>query len=363
MKNVRRLIPMFRQGLQVTLLIGLIICMGVLSQVFGPDTYSFQNGDWDTMQYAPAYNTSEWSIVLDGHSHTIVTDGSLTPEQNIQWHLANGFNAAIVTDHNNLNGALKTRETARSKYNDSIKILLGLEWTSHRIHLNLIGIDNEFIEYFSSRETFPIPPRNPSNKEIQDIITITHRLGGLVSVNHYSRSSFDKPSRDQLKEWGVDFFEVGNDNNYGKSIFDRTSSDFSKEHGLGTITGSDMHDPTEMNVHGWTLIHSSEFTEESIFKQLKNRSTNVLYDDVGVPYSGNHNLNVWSIPILPMKFIGKVFLGFIDFPQVDLIDIMIFFGYVDGSAMAAGVLRQKIQGLGFIDFQRDLSLSSTEGRR
>jgi hypothetical protein len=33
-------------------------------------------------------------------------DGALSPEQVILWHLANGFNAAIITGHNSLEPGL-----------------------------------------------------------------------------------------------------------------------------------------------------------------------------------------------------------------------------------------------------------------
>ena len=336
MKKFEQTISIMKLGFRVTLFVGIIIGCSVLVKIYGPDTYEFQNGDWEGIHYTPDYNETEWSVLLDGHSHTTNSDGRLTPEQNIQWHLAYGFNAAVITDHNNIKGALQARAIARSQYNDSIKILIGLEWTTDRIHMNIIGMSDDFVDHFSSRDTFPIPPRNPSDAQIRDIIATTHSLGGIVVVNHYTRNSLDKPTREQLFTWGVDYFEIVNDDNYGKSVYDGSSEEFSRERGLGTITGSDMHDPTEMNVHGWTLMNTTEFTEESIFMELRSRSTDKLYNSTGVSDTASHQLNVWAVPFLPLKYVGKMFLGIIDFPAINLVDIMIFFGYIDGGVMMVG---------------------------
>ena len=341
MKKLEQTISIVKLGFRATLLVGIIIGSSVLIVLHGPDTYAFHDGDWNTVHYSPDYNETEWSVVLDGHSHTTRSDGSLTPEQNIQWHLAYGFNAAVITDHNTIIGALEAREIARSQYNDSIKILIGLEWTTDRIHMNIIGMSDDFIDYFSSKDTFPIPPRNPSDAQISDIIATTHALGGIVVVNHYTRNALNKPTRDQLFTWGVDYFEIANDNNYGQSVHDTTSESFSRERGLGTITGSDMHDPTGMKLHGWTFLNTTEYTEESIFTELKSRRTHCLYNDTGVPDKAPHELRVWTIPFMPMKYVGKMFLGFIDFPAIDPWDIVVFFGYLEGGGIMAGAVSTK----------------------
>jgi hypothetical protein len=42
----------------------------------------------------------EKGFFLDTHAHSTASDGWMTPEQCIMWHIANGFNAFVLTDHN-----------------------------------------------------------------------------------------------------------------------------------------------------------------------------------------------------------------------------------------------------------------------
>lgn len=346
-----------------------VIGLSVLACVAGPDQYVFHDGNWDDMHYLPYHNESDGTVLLDGHSHTIHSDGCLTPEQTIQWHIANGFNAAIITDHNTLEGALKTREIARSRYNESFKVLVGMEWTTRRIHMNLVGISDDFIDHFSPHN-FKDVPRHPSDRDIQGIITETHRYGGIVIVNHYPRSerSFGSglPTRDQLFAWGVDYFEVVNDDNYGRSEYDELSYGFSREHSLGTITGTDMHDPTEMRVHGWTILDPSAFTEEAIFSELKGRNTKIIYDYNGAPYTASHEKNPWYVVLKPEMMLGNVFINYVNWPAVDWMSLLIFSAHVyvpfmlfgvfskqsgeTGDDVAAGATSRRKQNLGSTTF-------------
>ena len=54
----------------------------------------------------------------------------MSPEDNILWHIANGYNAMVISEHNNLEGALVTQKLAREKYNDKIKVLIGTEYVN-----------------------------------------------------------------------------------------------------------------------------------------------------------------------------------------------------------------------------------------
>ncbi|TFG18022.1 MAG: PHP domain-containing protein [Promethearchaeota archaeon] len=50
----------------------------------------------------PNYNKSKYNVIFDQHSHTHYSDGKLTIKQNIEWHIAMGYNALAITDHNNM---------------------------------------------------------------------------------------------------------------------------------------------------------------------------------------------------------------------------------------------------------------------
>eukprot|EP01111_Echinosteliopsis_oligospora_P012018 TRINITY_DN4080_c0_g1_i2.p1 TRINITY_DN4080_c0_g1~~TRINITY_DN4080_c0_g1_i2.p1 ORF type:complete len:212 (+),score=50.35 TRINITY_DN4080_c0_g1_i2:22-657(+) len=154
-----------------------------ISNVFHPQSV-FQ-------PYDKGYN---YTVMMDIQAHTDVIDA----EQSIQWHIANGYNVMVVTDYNNLDGALATRDLARSKYNDFIKVLIGEEWSNCAIHMGFIGISE------------PVGlSKNPTNDEIKQAIQNVHNQGGLVVVDPIPLSSWTGlalPSREQLAEWGVDFF-------------------------------------------------------------------------------------------------------------------------------------------------------------
>ena len=55
------------------------------------------------------YYSTDFNILLDGHSHTTYSDGSLSPSLLLDWHIANGYNAAIITDHNTPEGAIEVK--------------------------------------------------------------------------------------------------------------------------------------------------------------------------------------------------------------------------------------------------------------
>ncbi|KAF9995028.1 hypothetical protein BGZ79_000182, partial [Entomortierella chlamydospora] len=75
-------------------------------------------------------NTSfgnDYDVLLDGHSHTTYSDGRMSPETLLKWHIANGYNAVIVSDHNTIDGGLAAQKIALEKYADMITVIPGME--------------------------------------------------------------------------------------------------------------------------------------------------------------------------------------------------------------------------------------------
>jgi len=64
----------------------------------------YSDNDWKDIDphIPPGYNKTKYNVVFDHHSHTKFSDGALTIKQNVEWHIAMGFNALAITDHNNL---------------------------------------------------------------------------------------------------------------------------------------------------------------------------------------------------------------------------------------------------------------------
>ncbi|NHJ85299.1 MAG: PHP domain-containing protein [Asgard group archaeon] len=260
--------------------------------------YKFTNDSFD-WAYTPEYNETEFNIIFDQHSHTKYSDGVLTFEQNILWHLAHGFNAMALTDHNRIPDPVELANLAAT-YAGRILLLSGEEWTTNRIHLNLLGI-SEFV---------PIPSSNPTNDEIQEAIDATHTQGGVVVVNHIPWSTIlsdplrmpDHPSRVELLAWGVDYIELVNEN-----VYDYESDPWCNDtNGFGNITGTDMHHP--MNVYGWTFMKTSSFTTAAVMEQLVARNNTILYDEVGSTDHAIGTKKALLVLLEPMIEIGEYFL-------------------------------------------------------
>ncbi|KAJ2819880.1 hypothetical protein IWW50_005295, partial [Coemansia erecta] len=220
-----------------------------------PGDYTEMTFDWQTdpRSYLRPMdaNFTDYNVLLDAHLHTTYSDGVLSPAQVVEYAIANGYNAVIVTDHQTVDGSLAAKAYAEEHHGDEITVITGMEYTCCRIHMNLIGIN----------ESVPVSPPFPSDDELRDVIDRVHEMGGLVIVNHIPWSNAtqlpwddarlpDNPSRETLLDLGVDGFEVVNQN-----TFDLRSYQFVQEHAdrLVALTGSDMHYPASS--YAWTTIN------------------------------------------------------------------------------------------------------------
>ena len=275
-----------------------------ISLVFNePSEYKYSDSDWDEFSYSPEYNVTQWNILLDSHSHTFYSDGSLTPRQNLLWHISLGFNAMVLTNHNTFDGISEIITIARQEFNETIKVLIGVEWTTDRCHLNLILPPSTESEDYDELITFKSHTYTPTDQEIQDIISSTHNLGGLVVVNHIPWSlefCRNHPTRDQFLAWGVDYIEAVNE-----EIYDMESYQFCLDNNLGVITATDMHEPEP--VYSWTTLNVSEFSEEAIFNELKEKRTGFIYDGSASPYDVEHKSNPFYAVVFPIYKIGAMF--------------------------------------------------------
>jgi hypothetical protein len=239
----------------------------------------YTDDDWKglTPIVPPGYDKAKHNVVFDHHSHTHYSDGILTIKQNVEWHIAMGYNVIAITDHNNMCHLEKIYDVRAEYYGKDIIILSGIEWTTKRIHLNFLGIPNwEYkINY------------RPTDDYIIDAINKAHELGGIVVCNHipWSVNEFNMkthPTREALLEWGIDFIEIINDDCKPENVYDHESYDFCIKHKkkIGMITGTDMHKPDGLasgGVHGWTLMNLKEFSEGALMEELGKKNTKILY--------------------------------------------------------------------------------------
>jgi hypothetical protein len=280
----------------------IIITGVVLIYEFGPDQYRYTEASFEFDNQFPQGQqawAAQQNAILDQHSHTTYSDGSMSVEQNILWHLKHGYNVTFITDHG-VYGLLNRRDVARmkEKYKDQIIVIQGLEWSNNRIHMNMLGISewNQDI------------PSDPTDEEIQAAIEYAHSQNALVTVNHIPWSlrvgMVTHPSRQQLLDWGVDFVEMVNENDY-----DINSTDWCNDtDGFGMITGTDVHSPNK--VFGWTGLNLTEFTEAAVMTELRAKRTSIFYNSTGDIDQSVAFENPWYEPVKPLKYIGEMFEWF-----------------------------------------------------
>ncbi|MHA1222085.1 MAG: hypothetical protein ACTSP3_02255 [Candidatus Heimdallarchaeaceae archaeon] len=279
--------------LAVTYLIAvlLILAFSILIYFNGPPKSTYYDYSWENEElYIPQTNVT-YDVLFDQHSHTINgTEGKLTLKQSAEWHIALGFTAFAVTDHNKVPDPNEF-QLISNEYKDKIIIVPGMEWTTSRIHLNFLGITEWNLKI----------PRFPTDLQIKEAIQEVHRLNGTVTANHLLFTELkngDKmPSREQLLSWGVDFIEVinGRDYDYESVLF--VEKNVPK---IGMLSGTDMHSPDPEDggrVHAWTALN--------ITKSLQKHDTTLIFNHIGIENQGVHKHNKVYDIFRPFYVLGE----------------------------------------------------------
>ena len=301
-----------------TFFFALIIASSIIVSVNRPSYLKYKNDDWNYVVLPNDYNASKWNVLFDAHSHTIYSDGKLTVEQNILWHLSNGFNAIAISDHNTWKHWAEVKKVAEEKFAGRVVVLPASEWTTRRIHMNIILPPNATnFEHLVPSSSYP------TDEEIKSTIQAVHQLGGIVMVNHYPWSlprMPTHPTRQQVYEWGADFIEIND------ADWDQESADFVAANEMNLMSGTDMHTPS--GVHGWNGLWVNEFTADAVFQQLKIRNTTVLFQSERSVYLANHSVNPLYIALRPMIEIGEMFENYmLPTGAIDWVAISVFLGY------------------------------------
>jgi len=304
----------------------LFITTCVLINVEGPRKNVYSDSDWEDIEpyIPPGYNASKHNIILDQHTHSLYSDGVLTLKQSIEWHISMGFNAAVMTDHNTVEN-LDEIEDLQEEYEGEFLIIPGIEWTTGRIHMNMLGISEWDDEI----------PGMPTDKEIEDAIEYAHDQDAVATCNHIpwslNQANMDThPSRDDLKDWDIDFIEIVNDDSLTENVYDEKSIDFCEDNGIGQITGTDMHSPDGLvggGVRGWTLLNASEFTVEAVMVELRERDTEIIYSEKAFVDLGVYSENPEYTPLKPLSNLGGIFVN-LYYDGLDTLQIALTLGYI-----------------------------------
>ncbi len=286
-------------------LIILVLGSGVTAKYFGPTEFIYADDSWDDVEsrVPPGYNSSEHNVILDQHSHTIHSDGSLTVVQNVEWHISMGYNVVFITDHNTMKHVKDIEKVKQTYLDQGVLVIQGMEWTTNRIHMNFLGLQNWTLSV----------PSNPTNAQIQNAINEAHSQGAVVTVNHIPWSTEEAnmdthPSRSNLEIWGVDYFEIVNDVSDPENVLDQESWDFVNSNSAAEITGTDMHKPntlTGKSIHGATFLFVDEFSESAVMDQLRLRNTTISYFPEGVRDEGVYQRNSKYLLVQPLVELGN----------------------------------------------------------
>ena len=173
---------------------------------------------------------------VDFHIHTRFSrDSLLTEEKFIAKAVERGLTHVVVTNHNNIEGAIAVRDKVEQLgLSDKLTVILGEEVSTR---------DGEVVGVFLNKTI----PRGLSANETADEI---HRQGGLVSIPHpfdpFRGSHIQEGPLRNLADVGkIDMIEVFN----CRVTFQRhndEAAEFARRYGIPGIAASDSHSGMEV---------------------------------------------------------------------------------------------------------------------
>ncbi|KAI8872084.1 hypothetical protein GQ42DRAFT_106716, partial [Ramicandelaber brevisporus] len=228
----------------------------------------------------------DYNVLLEAHAHTTYSDGRLPPAKMLEYAMANNFNAIVVSDHNEIGGALEAMHLSETdeRFKDKIIVIPAVEYSTCRIHINVIGVTERI--YPSSDW--------PTNDQLKADIKRAHDAGGIVIVNHipWSNTTDDQfgvatlqnhPTVQELLDMGVDGFEVLNERVFDINTYQLVNSlrtENAKHSNLLAISGMDWHHP--MPAYGWNTVKAANFTRAAIMDELRGGRSSMLIEMAGV---------------------------------------------------------------------------------
>jgi hypothetical protein len=224
----------------------------------------------------PTIPLGDDEFLFDFHIHTIYSDGWITVEERINWYIQQGIDGAAFSDHDNIRGATMAQQYVED-HGLNFVILMAEEWTDNEndIHMNYFGLSEEIVPLQS------YTPGGPLSLNASDTINYVKSKGGFITVNHYNyennpNGGFGVPySLDQLRDWGVDGFEIVNGGSHGWKY--QQIRNYCLANNLTCIGGSDIHTNEDLNTFiKLKLDDSTNLTVTNIFETLKKNEHEVI---------------------------------------------------------------------------------------
>ncbi|MHA1683239.1 MAG: PHP domain-containing protein [Promethearchaeota archaeon] len=288
------------------------IAASVITSVLGPPRFMYNLKSWqdERFHYKPLLEAEEKEagvVLLDTHSHTLASDGKMTYEQSVWYHIAMGFTAMAFTDHETLGDVVEIKRL-QEEYRDKMIILQGIEIGTKIGHVCVIGVETWDQSRYKSLS---------GEQKVMKIVEMARDQNAVVSINHYPWSTGgEKPrfdpsvhlSRDRALELGFQLMEACNwDDDI--SPIDMASYIFCRDHdGIGSCAATDIHAPEKDKLYGWTKVNPRAFSEAALMDELRAGRTDVLFQPGGAPYPTLHDESLAYRAFRPLYMVGDMFV-------------------------------------------------------
>ncbi|MHA1265365.1 MAG: PHP domain-containing protein [Candidatus Helarchaeota archaeon] len=227
-------------------------------------------------QHITAIDLAPDEFLFDFHVHTTMSDGHLTPEERVMWYIDQGIHGAAFTDHHHPYGAMQAKAFVEAN-NLDFTVLIGQEFTDdpEGLHLNIFGIEEPIIP----KNYYYEGPYHGVTMNVSEAIQYAKAHGGYVIVNHYERNVTAPFTYEQLRDWGVDGFEIRSGSKY------REIYDFCINNGLIAIGSTDQHMNDELNEFvRLKLTDPTNKTLAHIFENLRRNNHSIVALSQPQPY-------------------------------------------------------------------------------
>lgn len=165
--------------------------------------------------------------LVDPHSHTFYShDGLVSPMQNMQWHINQGFTGWYVTEHYNISGAINEQDLAiMSGYTS----MIGEE----------VRVDNDPHFFLALGLTAPVSAHDITT--VSALTSAVHKHGGAVVLALWWLDG--KTDLEHYVKDGVDAFEIANAGHKQRlyASVRRMTYRMSQKYHIPLIASSDWH--------------------------------------------------------------------------------------------------------------------------
>ncbi|ADI73461.1 PHP domain protein [Methanohalobium evestigatum Z-7303] len=217
-------------------------------------------------------------LLIDVHVHSCFSkDSNSKLESIISFAEKNGLDAVAICDHDTVEGGIEGLKVAK-KLGSKITVIPGIEVTSTKGHILVLGVDKNIEPHLTPEET----------------IKAARKSGGVVIVPHpFKISSQGIGFVDGID---IDAVEVLN----SRCFTDKPNDEARRAaqlHNIPEAGGSDSHIPDTVG-QTYTIVEVSENTPEAIISAIKNGTISAGGKKVPVSVVFKHTLSTIKRKVL-----------------------------------------------------------------